>query len=117
MILVSQKPIGLGSTSQVIELGRIGNRQIAFLKDPTQVRGQNTITESILTNNDKKGIEFVRQWNSAGIAVIVMSPFTLSLLFMALWIGLCLRYRPADDFQAIISTASTTGSYIVTVGW
>ena len=107
-------PLVLGDRVETLELGRSGRRLVNLLEDPEQVAGQFEVTRKILKNIDTEGVEFVRGWDKAAISVVVLTPFFMSLVFVGVWVGVFVHQ--GKDPQAVVQTAFTVASYIVTVG-
>jgi len=62
----------------------------------------------------KIGVEFVRKYNRAAIAWVVLTPPLGSLIFAIIWMAIYLR--DPDDIQEKITTAFTVSTYLVTAG-
>jgi hypothetical protein len=72
------------------------------------------LTDQIQNLTDSEGLEFVREWDKTKISMVVLTPAVISLMFISIWIPVFLHF--GQDSQAVVSTAFTTGSYVVTVG-
>jgi hypothetical protein len=62
----------------------------------------------------KIGVEFVRKYNRAAIAWVVLTPPLGSLIFAIIWMSIYLR--DPGDTQATITAAFTVSTYLVTAG-
>ncbi|KAK5121110.1 hypothetical protein LTR85_005594 [Meristemomyces frigidus] len=111
----------LGSRVKTFELGRNGSTQVANFDNPLRIPAdQRFQTASMLEDPTAQGVatyglEFVRAWDSTAISIIALMPFLLSLLFVALWIGICVGKYDVD-VQVATQTAFTVAAFIVTAG-
>jgi hypothetical protein len=60
------------------------------------------------------GVEFIRKYNRAAIAWVILTPPLGSLIFAIIWMAIYLR--DPEDIQAKITTAFTVSTYLVTAG-
>ncbi|KAK4543992.1 hypothetical protein LTR36_004766 [Oleoguttula mirabilis] len=111
----------LGSRVKTFELGRNGSTHVANFENPTRVPAdQRFQTASMLENPSAQGVatfglELIRAWDSMAISAISLTPFFVSLVFAAVWIGVCVgKYHV--DAQVATQTAFTAAAFIVTAG-
>lgn len=68
-----------------------------------------------------EGLEFIRVLDRRAIGGVIMAPPTASLVFIVVWLVVHLRnYRESENskvyMQAVVGTAFTVASYLVTTG-
>ncbi len=62
-----------------------------------------------------EGLEFVRAWDVGAVSMISLTPLLFSLVFVALWIGVCVGHFGVD-VQVATTTAFTVAVFVVTAG-
>lgn len=66
------------------------------------------------------GLEFVRALDRSAIGGVIIAPSVASLVFIAVWLSIYLRKTEDNsgkvDQQAVVATAFTVASYLVTAG-
>lgn len=109
---IREKPLVLGATVGTLELGRSGRRLVHFFRNSEHLSGQDEITQIIHLGDE--GLEFRREWDKAAVSMVVMTPITMSLIFVAVWSAYFIHQ--GDERQAVVTSAFTVATYVVTVG-
>lgn len=106
----------LGQRIRTYDLGRDASSNVANFLNPDLIDDrQHFLTDSMLSNTEREGLEFVRVWDRSNVSTVGFAPFVLSLLFAIVWVPVCIA-RYGVDAQVAVQTAFTVASYIVTAG-
>ena len=73
------------------------------------------MSEDMLEDPMKFGLEFVRAWDALSVSIIALAPFVGSLVISAIWIGVSVGVYDTG-VQVATQTAFTIASYVVTAG-
>ncbi|KAK1061565.1 hypothetical protein LTR74_010956 [Friedmanniomyces endolithicus] len=106
----------LGKRLKTFELGRTGATHVANFEEPSRIHaGQRIQTVEMLDKPAVEGLEFVRAWDVGAVSMISLTPLLFSLVFVALWIGVCVGHFGVD-VQVATTTAFTVAVFVVTAG-
>ncbi|KAK0250430.1 hypothetical protein LTS09_014434 [Friedmanniomyces endolithicus] len=93
-----------------------GVTHVANFEEPSRIHAnQRTQTIEMLNKPSAEGLEFVRAWDVGAVSMISLTPLLFSLVFVALWIGVCVGHFGVD-VQVATTTAFTAAVFVVTAG-
>ena len=112
---MSKDSLVLGSRLGTLQLGRYRGRLVNIFENPNLGAHTVTVANTIRDLPENSALDFRRTYDVGAISVVVAIPPLASLIFGITWVRVYAR-KDSADLQAIVATAFTVSSYIVTAG-
>jgi hypothetical protein len=101
----------LGSKIETLDLGR---RLYDYHKPSANLHNVSSQLTRVKGQHTNYGIEFLRKFDRSKFADIIVAPPAASLIFALIWMAIFLNHD--GDPQAVMTTAFTVATYLVTTG-
>ena len=112
---MSKDSLVLGSRLGTLQLARYRGRLVNIFENPNLGARTVAVADTIRDLPENSALEFQRTYDVGAISAVVAIPPLASLIFGIAWVRVYARKDNAD-LQAIVATAFTVSSYIVTAG-
>ena len=112
---MSKDSLVLGSRLGTLQLGRYRGRLVNIFKNPNLGARTIAVADTIRDLPKNSALEFQRTYDVGAISAVVAIPPLASLIFGIAWVRVY-AHKDNADLQAIVATAFTVSSYIVTAG-
>lgn len=105
----------LGRRQQTLQLGRYHGRLTSLFERPELGRDTHVIADQVHRMSQTTALSFKQSYDITVTSVVIVAPLLASLVFAIVWVQVHVHKKDID-LQALVTTAFTVASYIVTSG-